>query len=36
MQTRLAKGLVVYRKACQLAMKVFDLSRDFPREARLV
>lgn len=34
MQIRSAKDLTVYRRACELAMRVFELSKRFPAEAR--
>lgn len=34
MQIKTAKELEVYKKAYQLAMEVFDLSRSFPAEER--
>ena len=34
MQINSAKDLVVYKKGYQLAMRVFDLSKDFPMEER--
>ncbi|MGI9165001.1 MAG: four helix bundle protein [Pyrinomonadaceae bacterium] len=34
MQIKSAKDLVVYRKAYELAMKVFELSKRFPPEER--